>query len=96
MKSKNKQFMWMVLLIATLMTIPFLWITDFNTKGEPREAIVAVSMLNEGNWILPVNNGGDISPYLSISRCITLHGYLYSQYETSAKPTPSQFSPIHS
>lgn len=88
--------MWMVLLIATLMTIPFLWITDFNTKGEPREAIVAVSMLNEGNWILPVNNGGDISPYLSISRCITLHGYLYSQYETSAKPTPSQFSSIYS
>lgn len=48
--------------VAVVTTLPFLGLTDFTTKGEPREAVVALSMLNEGNWILPVNNGGDI-PY---------------------------------
>lgn len=33
----------------------------FHTKGEPREAVVALSMLERGNWILPVNNGVDIA-----------------------------------
>lgn len=51
-----------VVAIAALMLLPFLGLTEFNTKGEPREAVVAMSMLNEGNWILPVNNGIDI-PY---------------------------------
>ena len=51
-----------VLVVAVLMLLPFLGLTDFNTKGEPREAVVAVSMLKDGNWILPVNNGMDI-PY---------------------------------
>ena len=51
-----------VLVVAVLMLLPFLGLTEFNTKGEPREAVVAVSMLKDGNWILPVNNGMDI-PY---------------------------------
>lgn len=51
-----------VVTVAVLMLLPFLGLADFNTKGEPREAVVALSMLKEGNWILPVNNGGDI-PY---------------------------------
>lgn len=48
------------LLILTF--IPFIGETLFNTKGEPREAVVALSMLQSGDWILPVSNGGDI-PY---------------------------------
>ena len=51
-----------VLIVAMLMLLPFLGLSDFNTKGEPREAVVALSMLKDGNWILPVNNGMDI-PY---------------------------------
>lgn len=57
----NKAF-WYVSILAILMLIPFLGLTDFNTKGEPREAVVAYTMLEHGNWILPINNGGDI-PY---------------------------------
>ena len=57
---KNKQFI--ILAIICIITIlPFLGLTDFNTKGEPREAVVAHSMIESGNWILPVNNGGDIA-----------------------------------
>ena len=57
----NKAF-WYISILAILMLIPFLGLTDFNTKGEPREAVVAYTMLEHGNWILPINNGGDI-PY---------------------------------
>lgn len=49
-----------VLLVVTC--IPWLGLTDFNTKGEPREAIVAVSMIESGDYILPVSMGADI-PY---------------------------------
>ena len=56
----KKTFFYLVL-ISTLTILPFLGLTDFHTKGEPREAIVAYSMLETGNWILPENNGGDIA-----------------------------------
>lgn len=51
-----------VAMVAAVVLLPFVGLTDFNSKGEPREAVVAVSMLNSGNFILPENNGGDI-PY---------------------------------
>ena len=53
---------WMVLLMAIVTLLPFLGLNEFSTKGEPREAVVAMSMLQQHNWILPVNNGFDI-PY---------------------------------
>lgn len=57
---KDKKFI-LLTLVALITILPFLGLSDFHTKGEPREAIVAVSMLESGNWILPVNNGGDIA-----------------------------------
>lgn len=51
-----------VITVAAVMLLPWLGLTDFNTKGEPREAVVALSMIKDGDWILPVNNGMDI-PY---------------------------------
>ena len=60
--NKYNKALWMVIILAIVMLIPFLGLTDFNTKGEPREAVVAYTMLEHGNWILPINNGGDI-PY---------------------------------
>lgn len=50
-----------IIIISTFTLLPYIGIIDFHTKGEPREAIVAVSMLNNHNWILPINNGGDIA-----------------------------------
>lgn len=46
-----------VFALCCLLWIPWLGDTPFYTKGEPREAIVAVTMLESGNWILPVNGG---------------------------------------
>lgn len=62
-----------VLLLVLLVTVPFLGMTLFNTKGEPREAIVAVSMLEQHNWILPQSCGTDI-PYKPpmLAWCIAL------------------------
>ncbi len=62
MSLKYNKALMLVIALAILMLIPFLGLTDFNSKGEPREAVVAYTMLEHGNWILPINNGGDI-PY---------------------------------
>ncbi len=53
---------WLLLAVLIIMFIPWLGESLYNTKGEPRESIVAVSMLNSGNWILPVSFDYEI-PY---------------------------------
>ncbi len=52
----------LLLIVSSLTLLPFLGEALFYSKGEPREAIVAVSMLQTGNWILPISNG-DMIPY---------------------------------
>lgn len=59
MQKYCKHILVFVIGCATLLT--FLGYTEYYTKGEPREAIVAVTMLDSGNWILPTNNGGDMA-----------------------------------
>ncbi len=49
-------------LLMLVLFVPWLGEMFFYSKGEPREAIVAVSMLQSGDWVLPVSYGGDI-PY---------------------------------
>lgn len=62
MKPASKNILFGLLFVICLSTLlPVLGLSHFHTKGEPREAIVAVSMLQDGNWILPRNNGGDIA-----------------------------------
>lgn len=39
----------------------FLGQSDFNTRGEPREALVGYAMLERGNWVLPITNGTDMA-----------------------------------
>jgi 4-amino-4-deoxy-L-arabinose transferase-like glycosyltransferase len=49
-----------VIIICAFALLP--WIgDDFHTKGEPREASVAVSMLESGNWILPEVYAGEFA-----------------------------------
>ncbi len=61
MFTSYRRISWLVVILAALTMLPFLGATEFFTKGEPREAIVAVSMVDDGNWILPQNTGGDIA-----------------------------------
>lgn len=61
MCKQNNKYIWILLGICFISLVLFIGNALFNTKGEPREAIVAVSMLKYGNWILPVNNGVDIA-----------------------------------
>lgn len=51
-----------LLLFLAMATLFLPWLGEilFNSKGEPREAIVGVSIIESGNWILPTNYGGDI------------------------------------
>ncbi|MDE7179885.1 MAG: glycosyltransferase family 39 protein [Muribaculaceae bacterium] len=82
---------WYVAICVCLITLPFLGLTDFNTKGEPREAVVAYSILSQGDWILPSNNGGEI-PYKPpffhwvIALCSLLTGGEVTEY-TSRLPS---------
>ena len=78
MSDKKKAF-WCIALLSTLVIIPFLGETIFYSKWEPREAIVAYSMLESGNWILPLNYGTDIA-YKPVSYTHLYPGqYLYAK-----------------
>lgn len=54
--------LWMVVALAAVMLLPWLGLTHYNTKGEPREAVVAQAMMRDGNGVLPLTYGEDI-PY---------------------------------
>lgn len=85
----NKAFM-IVCVIAVMLTVPFLGLTDFYSKGEPREAVVAYTMVEHGNWILPINNGGDI-PYKPpfFHWCIALFSLLQGHVSEFTSRLPS-------
>lgn len=46
-----------ILLIAAALTLPFIGMGHFYTRGEPREALVALAMIEQGNFVLPVFQG---------------------------------------
>lgn len=50
----------LVFIAAAALLLPWLGATLFYSKGEPREAVVAMSILRDGNWILPTYFGGEI------------------------------------
>lgn len=88
----NKAFT-IVCVIAVMLTVPFLGLTDFYSKGEPREAVVAYTMVEHGNWILPINNGGDI-PYKPpfFHWCIALFSLLQGHVSEFTSRLPSAFA----
>lgn len=43
----------MIIVICMISVLPWIGLGDFSTKGEPREAAVAISMIESGNWVLP-------------------------------------------
>lgn len=49
-----------LIVLGVVALVLFLGLTPFSTRGEPREAVVAMSMLQQDNWVLPVNNGDEI------------------------------------
>lgn len=59
--SDKKIAFWFIALLSVLVLVPFLGETIFYSKGESREAIVAYTMLESGNWILPMNYGVEIA-----------------------------------
>ena len=95
MNIKYNKALWIVTILAIVMLIPFLGLTDFNTKGEPREAVVAYTMLEHGNWILPINNGGDI-PYKPpfFHWCITFFSLFAGHVSEFTSRLPSAVSLI--
>jgi len=67
-----------------LLLLPWLGETFFYSKGEPREAIVGMSIVESGNWILPLNYGGDIPfkpPFLGW--LIAIFAYIFNGGEVN-------------
>lgn len=60
MAGRTKTYLLLVI-ICVITIFPFLGSSYFNTKGEPREAVVSYAMLETGNWVLPESSGGDIA-----------------------------------
>ena len=58
---KQEKYAWLLAIICIISLFLFLGESLFNTRGEPREAVVALSMLQDGNWVLPINNGVDMA-----------------------------------
>ncbi len=60
-RNDKDRYFWLLAIAATVLLVMFLGVALFNTKGEPREAVVALSMLQSDDWISPINNGVDIA-----------------------------------
>lgn len=56
-----KQPVLVVFLVSALLILPFITLSEFYTKGEPREATVATCILNTGNWILPSDYADEVA-----------------------------------
>ena len=67
MEMYKKSYFWPLVALCVVSLFLFLGQTFFNTRGEPREAVVALSMLQQGNWVLPVNNGVELHSSLLFS-----------------------------
>jgi len=50
-----------ILLISMMLTLPWITMGEFYVKGEPREATVATSILNTGNWVLPSDYADEVA-----------------------------------
>lgn len=88
-RTLKPQTLCLILLVLTLTVtfVPWLGDTLFNTKGEPREALVALSMVNTGDYILPATYGTDIPykpPLLAwlIAACSWLTGGVVTEFSS--------------
>ena len=59
---ENKKTLLIILILLLSVTLlPFLGLSDFHTKGEPREAVIAYEMIKTNNWVLPHSAAGDMA-----------------------------------
>ena len=92
---QKMRYLYVLLFLTVVMTLPWLGLTDFHTKGEPREAIVAQTMIAQDNWVMPHNNGGEIAykpPFMHW--CVAACGVLLGEVNEYAARFPSALSAI--
>ncbi len=91
----RKHSAWLLLALLVALFIPWLGEAMFNTKGEPREAIVAMSMINSGDWILPVSFDYEI-PYKPpfLAWCIAAFSLLTGSVDEFTSRLPSAIAAI--
>lgn len=95
LENRQRLLFWLLAVLSVASLLLFLGSSLFNTKGEPREAIVALSMLQSGDWVSPVNNGVDIAykpPFFHW--CIALCSLLMGRVTEFTARFPSAFATI--
>lgn len=95
LKNRQRAFFVLLAVLSLLSLVLFLGTSLFNTKGEPREAIVALSMLKTGDWISPINNGVDMAykpPFFHW--CVALCSLLAGTVTEFTARIPSAFATI--
>ena len=60
MNSRQNNLAFLLMCLNALLLLPWLGLAPFTTRGEPREAIVAQSIIRDHNWILPAGYGDDV------------------------------------
>jgi 4-amino-4-deoxy-L-arabinose transferase-like glycosyltransferase len=50
-----------MMMLCLFTVLPWIGLGDFSTKGEPREAAVAISMMESGNYILPTSYANEFA-----------------------------------
>ena len=86
---RQDKYVWILTAVCIVSLFLFLGEALFNTRGEPREAVVALSMLEKGNWILPVNNGVDMAYKPPLHWCIALASAVVGQVTEYTSRMPS-------
>lgn len=91
---QNRIF-WLLLLLCVFTLLPFLGLSEYHTKGEPRESIVSYSMLETGNWVLPRNNGGEMAykpPFFHW--CVAVASAVWGEVTEATSRVPSAIALI--
>ena len=91
----NNRAFWLLLIVCTLTLLPFLGLSEYHTKGEPRESIVSYSMLATDNWTLPRNNGGEMAykpPFFHW--CVAAVSTLWGEVTEATSRVPSAIALI--
>ncbi|MGN1257100.1 MAG: ArnT family glycosyltransferase, partial [Bacteroidaceae bacterium] len=92
---QKMRYLYVLLFLTVVMTLPWLGLSRFHTRGEPREAIVAQTMLAQDNWVMPHNNGGEIAykpPFMHW--CVAACGKLVGEVNEYVARFPSALSAI--
>lgn len=84
----------MMVVICIISVLPWIGLGDFSTKGEPREAAVAISMLETGNWVLPQSYANEFAFKPPMAHWLMLLSPIHRDMFPSSPPACHRLMPL--